>query len=121
MFKIVPNGKNRLDIKMSGKLNTADMKVALDELITKAQDIEHGTMLYDVVDYHLPSLGAIGEELSRFPELLSLMRKFERAAVLTDKLWIEKVSELEGYLIPGLEIKGFKREQRAEAERWLER
>ena len=119
MFQIVLNGKNRLDIVMSGKLLTADMEVLLDELIDKSQDIENGTMLYDIIDYHLPSLGAIGVEFSRLPSMFSLMKKFKRAAVLTDKLWIKKVSELEGYLIPGLEIKGFNRDQRAEAETWL--
>jgi len=33
MFKVIPNGKNRFDIELSGKLNTEDMKIALDEFI----------------------------------------------------------------------------------------
>ena len=33
MFKVTPNGKNRLDIELSGKLDAEDMKVALDELV----------------------------------------------------------------------------------------
>ncbi|MBF0263824.1 MAG: hypothetical protein HQL46_01015 [Gammaproteobacteria bacterium] len=37
------------------------IKVALDELINKSEDIEHGKMLYALVDFHLPSLGAIPE------------------------------------------------------------
>ena len=32
MFKVMPNGKNRLDIELSGKLDVEDMKIALDEL-----------------------------------------------------------------------------------------
>jgi hypothetical protein len=39
--------------------------------------------------------------------------------VLTDKQWIKTVSELEGKLMPGLEIKAFDRDGRAEAEAWL--
>jgi len=27
MFKVIPNGINRIDIEMSGKLNTEDMKI----------------------------------------------------------------------------------------------
>ena len=119
MFKVIPNGINRLDIEMSGKLNAEDMKIALDELVSKSKKIENGKMLYEVIDFHLPSLGAIRIEFSRFPEMLGLMKKFDRAAVLTDKTWLKIVSEFEGALFPGLEIKAFDIGQKAEAEAWL--
>ena len=32
MFKVTKNGSNRLDIELSGKLDTEEMKIALDEL-----------------------------------------------------------------------------------------
>jgi hypothetical protein len=38
---------------------------------------------------------------------------------LSDKTWLKKASELEGILIPGLEIKAFDRDQKSEAEAWL--
>ena len=119
MFKVTQNGENRLDIELSGKLNSEEMTVALDELVSKSEGIENGTMLYEIIDFHIPSLGAIGIELSRLPSMFGLIRKFVRAAVLSDKMWIQKVSELEGALIPGLEIKAFDRDQREEAEAWL--
>jgi hypothetical protein len=119
MFKVIQNGKNRLDIELSGKLNTEEMKTALDELESKSENIENGKMLYEIIDFHLPSLGAIGVELSRLPSMFALVKKFDRAAVLTDKTWIQKVSELEGLLYPNLEIKAFNRDQKEEAEAWL--
>lgn len=119
MFKVTLNGLNRLDIELSGKLNSEEMTTALDELVDKSKHIENGTMLYDVIEFNLPSLGAIGIEFARLPSMFGLMKKFDRAAVLTDKVWIQKISELEGALIPGLEIKAFTREQREEAEAWL--
>ncbi len=119
MFKVIPNGTDRLDIELSGKLNAEEMKVALDELVSKSQNIENGKMLYEIIDFHLPSLGAIAVEFSRLPAMFALMKKFDRAAVLTDKTWLKKVSEWEGALYPGLEIKAFNRDQRTEAETWL--
>lgn len=119
MFTVIQNGTNRLDIEMSGKLDAESMKVALDELVSKSENIEKGKMLYVDIDFHLPSLGAIGIELSRLPSMLGLIKKFDRAAVLTDKAWLQKASELEGILIPGLEIKAFNRDQQDEAEAWL--
>jgi hypothetical protein len=119
MYKVIQKGVNRLDIEMSGKLNAEEMRIALDELVSKSETIENGTMLYDVIDFHLPSLEAIAIEFSRLPSMFGFLKKFERAAVLTDKTWLKKVSEFEGALFPGLDIKGFSRDQRLEAETWL--
>ena len=119
MFTVKQNGINRLDIELSGKLDTEEMKIALDELVSKSEKIKNGKMLYEIVDFHMPSLGAIAVEFSRLPAMFGLMKKFDRAAVLADKTWIKKVSELEGALFPNLEIKAFNRDQKAEAEEWL--
>jgi len=119
MFKVIRNGMNRLDIEMSGKLNAEDMIIALDELVRKSENIENGKMLYEVIDFHIPSLDAITIEFSRLPSMFGFLKKFRRAAVLTDKTWLKKVSEFEGALFPGLEIKAFSRDQKIEAEAWL--
>ena len=117
MLKITNRDDNRLDIELSGKLDSDAMRIALDQLIDKSKDIENGTLLYTVIDFQLPSIGAIGIEFSRLPSMLGLMKRFRRAAVLTDKTWLRTVSEFEGKLFPGLEIKAFGRDQQAEA--WL--
>ena len=120
MFKIERYSKDRSDIEMSGKLDSEGMAKALDELVEKSEGIENGKMLYDVIDYQLPTFGAITLELKRMPKMFGLIRRFSRAAVLSDKTWLKTISELEGKLIPGLEIKAFDREERAAAELWLE-
>lgn len=120
MFKVMKTGHNRLDIELIGKLNSKEMQIALDELESKAKDMENGLMLYDVVQFNLPSLGAIVIEFSRLPSMFGFIRKFKKTAVLTDKNWIKKTSEFKGILIPGIEIKAFNRNQRKEAESWLE-
>lgn len=119
MFKVIENRTNRLDIEMSGKLDAESMKVALDELVSKSENIENGKMLYVIIDFQLPTLSAIGVEFSRLPSMFRLMKKFDRAAVLTDKTWLKKASEFEGALFPGLEIRAFNIDQKAEAEAWL--
>ncbi len=119
MFKVIQKGTNRLDLEMSGKLDAKEVKIALDELVSKSENIENGKMLYDVIDFRLPSLGAIAIEFSLLPSVFGLLKKFDRTAVLTDKTWLKKLSELEGILYPGLKIKAFNRDQRAEAEAWL--
>jgi hypothetical protein len=119
MLKVIRTGTNRLDIELSGTLNAEEMKIALDELVDKSKYVQNGKMLYEVIDFHLPSLSAIAIEFSRLPSMLGLLKKFDRAAVLADKIWLKKVSELEGVLYPGLKIRGFDRNQKEEAEAWL--
>ena len=119
MFKVIENGINRLDIEMSGKLDEESMKVALDDLVSKSKNIEDGKMLYVIIDFQIPTLGAIGIEFSRLPSMLGLIKKFNRAAVLTDKNWLIKISEFEGALFPGLEIRAFNIDQKEQAEAWL--
>lgn len=121
MFNIKQNGTNRLDIELSGKLEADEMKVALDELISQSQGIRNGRMLYEIHEFRIPSLGALAVEFTRLPELFGLIKRFDRAAVLADEEWIRKISELENKLFPGLEIRAFERDERAEAEAWLER
>jgi hypothetical protein len=119
-FKIERINENRLDIEMSGKLDSEAMAKALDELVDKSEGIENGKMLYDVIDYQLPTLGAITLEFKRLPKMFGLINRFRWAAVLSDKTWLKTISELEGKLMPGLEIKAFDRNKRAAAELWLE-
>jgi len=72
MFKVTPNGINRLNIQLSGKLNAEEMKIALDELVDKSKHIQNGKMLYEVIDFQLPSLAAIRNEFFRLPERMNV-------------------------------------------------
>lgn len=119
MFKIERVSNNRLDIEMDSKLDSEEMAKVLDELVEKSEGIENGMLLYDVIEYHLPTFSALTLELKRMPEMFRLIKRFQRAVVLTDKTWLKTISELEGKLIPDLEIKAFDRDERAAAERWM--
>lgn len=119
MFTVTENGSNRLDLAFSGKVDSEAMKETLDDLIDKSQGIEYGRMLYRIGDCEVPSFRAIGIKLSRFPELLKLIGKFDKAAVIANQSWIRGISSIEGALIPGLEIKAFKMGEEAAAEAWL--
>ncbi|HSC82222.1 MAG TPA: STAS/SEC14 domain-containing protein [Pseudomonas sp.] len=119
MFQVTRNGENRLDVDFAGKLDSQDMRALLEELDQQAQGIEHGRMLYRVDDFQMPSLGALGVELSHLPQMFRFISRFDRLAVVIDKQWVRTVSEIEGALIPGLTIKAFERSQEAAAEAWL--
>lgn len=119
MLKVTKPSPNRLEIVLEGSLDSDTMRTALDELIRLSEDIERGKMLYRISDFQMPTLGALGVELTRLPKLFGLLGKFNRCAVLSDASWIRKTAEIEGALFPGLDIKAFPPEAEEEAEAWL--
>ncbi len=119
MFDVVVKETNRLDIDLSGKLDSEGMKAALDALVSQSAGMENGRMLYRLNDFDWPTLGAIGVELSRLPELFRTIKRFDRVAVLCDKKWVQRLSEIEGALIPGLTIRSFNHDALEAAEQWL--
>ncbi|SDR69086.1 SpoIIAA-like [Halopseudomonas litoralis] len=119
MFQVMRIGNERLELDIAGKLDREGMREGLSALFTQAQGMQHGQLLMRVGDLEMPTAGAVGVELSHLPQLFRLIRQFDRCAVLSAREWIRTMSEIEGAMIPGLEVKSFSPEQDAEALAWL--
>ncbi|MEJ6398873.1 SpoIIAA family protein [Yoonia sp. 208BN28-4] len=119
MFNVTKVSDNRMDIEISGAIDANTMQRAMDDLINGSADMKHGTMLYTISDFSLPTLSAIGVEMTYLPQLFGLLGKFDYCAVLSDSGWLRTAAGAKGALFPGLEIKAFEMSQRAAAEDWL--
>ena len=120
MFHVTRIGDKRIEIDFSGKLDSHDMRFALDELWRKSEGITAGQLLWRIGDFDMPTLGAVGVELARILQLFRLMRRFDRCAVVCAKEWVRKAAEIEGTLIPGLTVRAFEDHQGTAAHLWLE-
>lgn len=76
-------------------------------------------MMFEIGEFNLPSLQALGVKISKIPTLVKLIGNFKRRAIFTDKKWLQRVGELEGLLIPGMTIKAFNSNDKLEAKIWL--
>lgn len=119
MLKVTRVSPNRVDIELTGRLDAEAMRTGLDDLIEQSEDIANGLMLYTITEFAMPSAGAFAVEFGRLPKLFGLIGKFDRCAVLTDTAWLRTAAEIEGALIPGLEVRGFELGQNDAAEAWL--
>lgn len=119
MLKITKTAPDRVDISLNGGLDAQEMRAGLDDLIAKSEDVTNGKMLYTISVFAVPTMAALGVELSRLPKLFGLLGKFDKCAVLTDVGWLKTAAEIEGALIPGLEIKAFDLDEQESAEVWL--
>ena len=120
MLQIQKTSANRVEIDFSGKLDAIDMLTGLDELIAVSENISNGRMLYKISEISIPTLGALGVELSRLPQLFSLLGKFDKCAVLSDSAWLRTAANIEGALFPGIDIKSFEFDEVDNANAWLE-
>ncbi|QZD96398.1 STAS/SEC14 domain-containing protein [Qipengyuania gelatinilytica] len=120
MLTITKPAADRIDIVLDGKVDADIMRKALDDLIEKSEGMTGGKMFYRITNFELPSLGAIGVEFSRLPKLFRMLGAFDKCAVLTDSDWLKKAAELEGALIPGMDIKSFDYDAVDVAEAWLD-
>ena len=111
---------NRINLELNGGVDANIMTAGLEELLHLSEDVEKGRLLYQVTDFDLPTLGAIGAEILELPKMFQLLGKYEKVAVLADHSWIRTAAELEGALIPHLEIKSFRLNEASAAEAWLD-
>ncbi|WP_323796844.1 STAS/SEC14 domain-containing protein [Nisaea sp.] len=120
MIKITKTAPNRIDMEFDGtSIDEDTMRSAIEELIEKSEGIEHGQLLYRLHHFPWPSLSAIAVKLGHLPKLFGMLGKFDRCAVLSDETWLRKAADIEGALIPGLEMKGFSLDETEAAEAWL--
>jgi len=120
MNTVSRTGDDRLDVIVSEKLDADGATQLIDAMIKHAEGIENGRMFIDIEEFEMPTLGALKIELSRLPEAIRFTRQFSRVAVLSGETWVNAISSLESKLIPGLVIKSFRRDQRYQAESWLQ-
>lgn len=120
MLTITKPNPNRVDIELSGKIDSDEMARGLDDLLDKSQDVNAGIMLYRINSFAFPDLGAIAVEMARMPKLFGLLGRFDRCAVMSDAAWIRSAAEIEGTLFPGIDIKAFDLTDGDAAEAWLQ-
>ena len=96
-----------IQIELNGEIDAAGMESGLNKLLELCEDLDNGKLFYQITDFKMPTLAALGVEFMMMPKLFRLISKVDKAAVLTDENWIKTASVIEGALIPGLEIKAF--------------
>ncbi len=119
MLSVDKNEDGLVVIELNGEIDATAMEVVLNQLVEIASDMQGIKMLYRITNFEWPSLSALGVEFKKLPQLLRLIARTDRIAVLTDEAWIATISEVEGALIPGVEIKAFELQEEPAALAYL--
>ncbi|AXI48990.1 hypothetical protein C1J03_19280 [Sulfitobacter sp. SK012] len=119
MLNVTKVSADRINIELSGAIDADEMSTVLDHLLRKSEGVSNGKMLYTISDFAMPTLSALVVELYRMPELLGLLGKFKKCAVLCDTAWVRTAAEFEGAVFRSLDIKSFTLSDTEAAETWL--
>ncbi|MEM9430000.1 MAG: STAS/SEC14 domain-containing protein [Pseudomonadota bacterium] len=119
MLTIERKGPARIDVSVAGRIGTLEMEAGLERLIAAAGDMRAVDMLTRVSGRTWPSLGVLSVKLRKLPELLALRRRLRRVAVVADAGWLRSAAEVEGMLIRGIQVRGFRPADAGAAENWL--
>lgn len=110
---------NLLVMEITGQMDSVAMEIALNMLVPVVKDMRHGGALIRAKGVEWPTLGAIGVELRHWGQLMAMIRKVDRIAVLTDQGWVRNLAAVESLLVPNLEIRSFAPDAEAAAREWL--
>ena len=106
-------------MEATGRMTAVSMEVALDLLVPVVKDMRHGGALVRAAGVDWPTLGAVGVELRHWVQLMAMVRKLDRVAVLTDRGWLRNLAAVESLMVPNLVIRSFPPGAEAEARAWL--
>ena len=118
-FTATLDAPNLLIVEVTGAMTAVAMEVALDMLVPEVRDMHHGGVLMRAQGVEWPTLGAIGVELRHWGQLMAMIRKVDKVAVLTDQGWVRNLATVESLLVPNLVIRSFDPDQEVTARSWL--
>ena len=105
-----------IELTVDGRVSEADFDEIAARLAAFIGDHGQVKILEIVKSFNGMDLAAIPKGVM-FD--LRHMKDFSHGAVVTDSGWIGKAAEVEGALIPGLDIEAFGLDEVAKAEAWL--
>lgn len=118
-MKVERTAENRLELTIDGPITPDDVSKMVEDFLSKTEGMEHGEVLYTIRNFEMPSLTDLMVEMKHLPSLFGVLSRVDRVAVLADASWVRKAASLKGNLLPGITIKDFDLDQRAEAGAWL--
>lgn len=119
IFTSTLEAPNLLVIEAHGAIDAVTMEVALDMLIQDVETMSHGNLLMRADGIEWPTIGAIGVEFRHFGQMMRLLRKIDKIALLSDWPFYKLMAQIESLLIPNLVIRAFNPEEEPEARAWL--
>lgn len=113
-------GTNIYSFTIAGKMDKKGMEELTELFKIKRKEKEKFNILGNFVDLKgIEDFQTVIEGIKVDIQALGNMGNIDKSAILSDKKWMEKIVKVEKILIPGIKIKVYPHDEKAEAIRWL--
>lgn len=118
MITISELAPNVQQVKISGKVQSADMRQVVDLAETIGKGAEKASLVFEVENVEGLEWSALGEELSHLPAMWRMLTGLDRIAVIADQSWLRSAARIESALLPGVTYEVFSRDKAERARAW---
>jgi hypothetical protein len=119
MIEILPAPTHVAAFRVSGKLTPDDYERMYGEVDTKLQSHEHIGIYADAQELAGVTAKALAKDLAFAFGRLGEFRRFPRGAVVTDRSWLRRVTQLSNALLRSIELRTFGSAERVAAMSWV--
>lgn len=106
-------------IKIGGVVTTSELQQAIDAIEAAKRNHPRISLLAELDDMRWMTLTALLKDIGYGLTQLGDLKRYHRAAVITDKEWIKHIAHLEDRLFKAMEIRTFPGRDYAAAMAWV--
>ncbi|WP_143959758.1 SpoIIAA family protein [Litoribacter populi] len=121
MIEQIPSpNENTLMFKVGDKISQTEMQ-QMYTLIKARVDEGHAVNIYiEMEKFPTMTMGAIWEEVKQLvPDFKVLLQKIDKIALVTDKDWVQKISDGIYSIIGNINFQSFSTTEKAKAKGWI--
>ena len=118
MLEILDSPKHLVAMKISGSLTAEDIAKAYGAADSALKDNERISFFVEVEPSMQLTMEGIVKDLSEMPGQFGKLKKYYRAALVTDKGWMAALARVEGLVFSNIDVKVFGHDERDKAFAW---
>lgn len=120
LSKIIFEDEKVLAYRWEGKFDKEAFDQAMAKFEPDFKSKDRFNLYFELVDIGGMEASAIWEDLKFYSgNMKELMKKIEKVALVTDKSWLKNLAETSYKLVPGMELKSFKFDDKEVAKQWV--
>lgn len=120
MLELLPSpGPDVVAFRVGGTVTEDDVELAWASIGAALDEADSIGLYAEVVGLDGVTLRGLIEDVARGLEAIGQWRRFARYAVVSDQKWLRTLAEVEGKILPGVEIRTYTPDESEAAVAWL--
>ncbi len=120
MISILDLGLNVIAYRVEGRVESADIDRVFEEIDVRLATGEKFRVYLEVPSISGISLDALLKDIRLGLQRLDVLRRIEKAALVTDNQWLRMAAKIDDRVLRGVHVRVFRMAQQVEARTWIQ-